>query len=226
MATIVDVGRDKRLAVYFQGPAARALLDGQAAASSNRRAHRGTGRPAVDLARVRRVVRPLMTRSAVIIFHVNRKSRCITGSWYGRWRAFRYFNHRYRDFDGDVITVSINPQWFRRRRVAHGPYYLDGAKAGRRRYPGQRPMDALVYVLAHEFAHQVLYSRRHPMRFSERATDLFTMEHLHRVEPRHPIVRKVRLTGRELGLLLAVLRRMPSDRAGHRRRRHRRANVA
>jgi len=214
---VIDVGRHRRLAIFFQGGRAEELANG----SPGRRA----GRPGIDLARLRRVVRPLMTRPAVIIFHVNRRSRCITGSWYGRAQRFSYFGRRYRNFDGDVITVSINPEWFRRRRVAHGPYYLDGAKDGRRRYPGQRPMDALVYVLAHEFAHQALYTRRHPMRSSERATDLFTLQYLHRVEPGHPIARKVRLTNRELGLLLALLRRMPAAPPA-RRRRTRRANVA
>lgn len=196
----INVGR-RGISFFFQGPQADQLARPGCLG-------RVPGcQPAIDLDRLRRVARPLLARPAVIIVHVNDRCRCVTGSWYGRARSFRYFNHAYRDFDGDVITLVVNRRWFRRRQVVHGPYYLAAAKRFGR-YPRQTPMDALVYVLAHELAHHYLYWRRHPMRFSERATDLFALQHLHQVEPNHPITRGVPLTDRESGLLLAMLRRM------------------
>lgn len=190
--TVVDVGRDRRLVFYFQGERARELA------------------PLIDLRRIRRVVRPLMSRQTLIIVHANDRCRGVTGSWYGRCRTFSYWNHYYRKFDGDVITLSLNPRWLRRKRVVHGPYYLS-ASYSYKRYPTQKPMDAIIYVLTHEFSHQYLYTRRHSMRYSEVATDLFAMQHLYLVEPRHPIARKVRLTNRELGLMLELVRRIPPD---------------
>jgi hypothetical protein len=189
----IDIGR-RSIAICYQGEPACRLV----------------GR-LLDVGRIRRVIRPLMTRQAVIIVHVNRRCQCVSGSWYGRAKSFNYFNCRYQDFDGDVITLVVNPDWISRQRVAHGPYYLAAARRFGR-YPRQRPLDAIIYVLTHEFAHHFLFACRHPMRFSERATDLFTLQHLHRLEPGHPIARHVRLTNRELGLLLELLRQMPSGR--------------